>query len=315
MPTSLRLDPNKLDKVRRIVVHDSCSDGTASAILLRDAFPACTIEFHQYGTAAYTNLQPTPGMLFCDITPPANHVDQFVTAGTIVLDHHKSARWIVDRFGADGVFGDEQTEPGVCGAVLAYRHVWVPRKGGDDSVTMFAEKLATLAGIRDTWQKQDPRWYEACVQSNALHFYPNEYWMGQPLEETITGWPTSERIGAVLYERHIKSTQRLVDKAYRCTTARGTRIVMFDSLASSDAAELIGQGADLIVGFMASNEDQQLKYIFSTRSHTGYDCSALARHHGGGGHTAAAGFNMKIDPNTTTNPYGFVLQLIERYEG
>lgn len=313
-----QIDPAKLDAVKTIVVHDNCADGTASAIILKDAFygRAVDIRFVQYGTAAYENLTPEPGMLFCDFSPNADKAAAFVEAVAIILDHHRTSKGVVESFGENGVFGDEKDEPGVCGAVLAFRHVWVPRRAQLAIQKAWAAEFATLAGIRDTWQRSDPRWRDACVQSNVLHFMPNERWLSRSLTELAASWDREFKvIGEILYEKNERSIARTIKGGYRFTTAKGTRVIAFDGLSSSsDAAEVLGCEVDLVVGFMPTNEDGVPKYIYSTRSHTTYDCSRLAKSYGGGGHTKAAGFNVGINPETALNPYATLRALLEAHE-
>jgi nanoRNase/pAp phosphatase (c-di-AMP/oligoRNAs hydrolase) len=62
------------------------------------------------------------------------------------------------------------------------------------------------------------------------------------------------------------------------------------------------------------NEDGAPRYIFSTRSHTTFDCSTFCRQHGGGGHTKAAGCSVTIDPKTALSPYAVFGDLLDKYE-
>lgn len=332
------MTPEKLEAVRIIVVHDSCPDGTASAIILKDALPkAQDIRFVQYGTEAHKGLVAEPGMLFCDITPPPDRADEFVAVGALVLDHHKTARATVAKFGENGVFADEAKEPGVCGAVLAYREVWMPRRSGpcgacrcalpDESCTCppepFVTRLATLAGIRDTWQRQDSRWNLACQQANVLRFIPNEKWMAKSLREIAQGWERDFAwLGQLLEEKNIESVKSVIERGWKYTSQWGTRILMIPSThLTSDAAEALGDQFDIIVGFGFACEDGKHPVMtFSTRSHTTFDCSALARHYGGGGHTKAAGFARKVTVEgssshaITSNPYDSFVSYLEAYE-
>ncbi len=50
-----------------------------------------------------------------------------------------------------------------------------------------------------------------------------------------------------------------------------------------------------MLGWHYEVQEGRSQVVFSSRSHAGYDCSALARHHGGGGHRAAAGFRLSGD--------------------
>lgn len=322
-------DLAKLRAVKTIIVHGGgCPDGVASAILLHDVLPDAVVKFVQYQTPEQLDLPATAGMLFCDFSPHPDRTQRFVDVGAIVLDHHKTARGVVAAFGPLGAFGDEKADPGVCGAVLAYRHVWLPLKQAEYAAavdpstqlgleSLAAEGFATLAGIRDTWLTQDPRWKDAVIQAEALRFYPIEHWLGLKHSfrfENEGWWSERLKLGGILVERHAASVKRAIEKAWRFTSKRGTRVIMFEGTSqSSDAAEVLDQEVDLVIGFGFVVEETKPKMIFSLRSHTGYDCSTLGKHFGGGGHTAAAGFNVPMVENTP-HPYRFAELLVDEHE-
>ena len=122
------MDISLLKGVNKICVHDNCPDGTASAIILKEALDLGPeqIVFVQHDALEYKEMKAEPGLLFCDCAPPPDRVQEFVDVGTIVLDHHKYSRGIVAAFGERGVFADKEKEPTVSGAGLAYREVWLP---------------------------------------------------------------------------------------------------------------------------------------------------------------------------------------------
>ena len=317
----MQIPLEKLKAVKTVIVHDNCPDGLASAIILHDALPDAKIEFVQYGTEAHKKLVASPGMLFCDFSPHVENFQSFIDAGALVLDHHRTAKPIVDAFGENGAFGDEVTDPGVCGAVLAFEQVWRPFKEVQaPKQAGIAYDFATLAGIRDTWQRQSPRWRDACIQAEALMFFPREFWL-QPMPFGAARslvWEERMALGKLQFEKHEKSTQKAIDAAYRFTTKLGTRVLVFEGLkATSDAAEMLGETVDLVVGFGYKVEEVDgkptPKMLVSTRSHTTFDCAAQAKFYGGGGHTKAAGFSRElrdVDPN----PFTMLSQLINVYE-
>ena len=313
----------KLQAVKHIIVHDSCPDGRASAMILRQLLPQAKISFIQYDEPEHNELVPEEHVLFCDFSPKTP--EGWVERGAIVLDHHKTQRDIVEAFGELGVFGDEATEPGVCGATLAYREVWqqimhLPAKVANhfpSSTGQIVREFAELAGVRDTWQTQDPRWRSACEQAGALMFWPVE----DLLACTVQGWAQKLELGPVLFERNLEKARSAIKKGYRFTTKKGTRVIMFDGLrASSDAAEMLGSEVDFVVGFgfvtdRPKEGGQKPTVIYSTRSHTDFDCSAFAKAHGGGGHTKAAGFGDKtFNVETTLNPYALLRSLLDAWE-
>jgi hypothetical protein len=393
---------DKLKAVKTIIVHDNCSDGLMSAILLKDAYSQIGLEpelkFVQYGTEDYKKLEPGPNMMFCDFSPNIKTVKQpdgsflvdesdrprlqaWVDAGTLILDHHKGAKDVVAGFGDNGVFGDEVTMPGVSGAWLAFREVWMPFYKGmtrgawaekfmaqeptfirattleelakqldddlagnkdehdvvvdsQDSEVGWAGNLAMLAGIRDTWQNHHARWREACILNEVLRFYPNEEWLGMvvPFHPGNRGfWTERLKLGDLLWTKHEKSIKKCIEKSWRFTSDKGTRVLIFEGVRnSSDVAEAIDTEADLIIGFDYEAETPKdggatvRKIIYSTRSHTNFNCMEFAKAFGGGGHTKAAGFNVQFDrdapPNSlsryayTLNPYTLAETLVRMHE-
>jgi len=322
----------KLRAVKHIVTHRDCADGTSSAMILRDAFrgQGVKLTFLQYNTPEQRALEAEPGMLFCDFSPSRERVQEFVDVGTLVLDHHKFAKDVVDAFGENGVFADEVSDPGVCGAMLAYQHVWKPldeaRGRGvwmdaDPLTDDIIRDLATLAGIRDTWQKADSRWLAACEQAEALRFWPLE----RLLDQDPHGWPDLiQPIGSVIFAKNLQRAQELVETSYRFVSSRGTKVLIFGGTSmSSDAAEAAGDTVDLVVGFSYKTDEGKPIVIFSTRSHADFNCGAFCKAHGGGGHTKAAGFSVPLDLGRSLrrvsgpdpNPFQHFLEILEAYEG
>lgn len=310
------LDIDYLLRVRTLVTHEGCADGIASAIILHDALPSARIEFVQYNTAAHRDMRAEPGMLFCDMTPPAARVQEFVDAGAIVLDHHKGAREIVEAFGDRGVFSDESTEPGVSGATLAFREVWfhlcpAERTGRDHDTLMRRTtlmRLATLAGIRDTWQRDHPGWREACAQTAALRFWLPEMLIGVPIDVLAARL----EIGDALLQRDAERDERSIAEAYRFEVG-GLRVVAFDGTHTSDIAERLSSEADLVLGWHYAMEDGRARMTVSCRSRGAVSALALAKAHGGGGHERAVGF--KMDVRHDASPYAAMRQLVEEYAG
>jgi len=294
----------------------------ASAIILDDALPGRRIEFVAYGSPELAAIEPEEGILFCDFSPPPDRAAAFAAKGTIVLDHHKTAKAVVHSF-EHHAFGDEASEPGVCGAVLAYRHVWKPLaeagafpSGHEDRVKQFAY----LAGVRDTWQRQSPDWDAACAQADTLRFYPDSYWLpanggaSPAILRNEAELRSRLNTGTISFQKHKEKVARAVEQAWRFTTARSTRVVVFQNTAfSSDAAEYIGDAADLVIAFGYIVEEGVHRFLLSTRSHTNFDCSAFAKSLGGGGHTKAAGCSVPVGSDAL-NPYAAISQLVASYE-
>jgi nanoRNase/pAp phosphatase (c-di-AMP/oligoRNAs hydrolase) len=132
------------------------------------------------------------------------------------------------------------------------------------------------------------------------------------------------QIGPILVAKKAEAVTRALERAWRTTTAKGTRLVVFEGTSlTSDAAEALGDTADLVIGFGYEVEDGQAKLILSSRSHTTFDCSALAKRFGGGGHTAAGfsttfGFAYTGGNNAeevaAQNPYVAARDFVEWFE-
>lgn len=312
-----------LRKTRTIVTHANCADGMASAIILHDAFPKCDdIIFLQYGTKQHEELPAQPGMLFCDMTPPRARVKEFVAQDSIVLDHHKSQRDIVEAFGVNGVYADEASK--LSGASLAFdvwralRHV-PPFTTRESELVLSMGEFASVAAVRDTWQRDSLMWSHACEQQQALTFYPPEHWLSvHPFSEQ---WNEMMRIGAILVTRQKESVKKAIAKAWRAKSSRGKRLVIYAGSGhiNSDVAEELDKDADLVACFnYFVDADGWHKLTVSLRSHTGFDCAALAKSFpGGGGHSAAAGFTIPFmyeDAYVAPNPYLHVFDLVNNYE-
>ena len=317
---------DKLKAIKIIVSHERCPDGVAAALILKDVLPDAKVIFCQYNSPEHETMIAQPGMVFADFSPHKSRIEEFVGVGAVVLDHHRTAKEVVAAFGELGVFADEKAEPGVSGATLAYREVWYPLwvnlRGRitvdpdteDGLYSYFVRKFAEIAGIRDTWQKKNPLWEPSCIQASALFFAPQEDMIASGLRQIYADWATRyEWVGAITNAKHRRRCERAVREGYRHTTAKGNRIIMFQGTKlSSDAAEAPGaENADIICGFDVIYEAGQVKYLYSTRSRTNFDCSALAKTYGGGGHRAAAGFNA-INP--ASDPYRRFVEMVQTFE-
>jgi len=297
-----------LRAVTRIITHANCADGRASAVILHAALPNAEVVEVVHDTPEHLMMPAEPGLLFCDFTPHPSRVPEFVAAGAIVLDHHKGADGIVRAFGARGVFADEKAEPGVSGAVLAWRWVWLRLKGS--TFSGWAYELARLVGIRDTWQRSSPDWQRACEVSAVLRFLP--------LDEALRRGPGgvitfANEAGALLVRRQIEAAREAAANVVRVEVA-GRRVAIIPSVSlTSDVADLLREHCEIVAGFDYVHDRRGVRLQWSLRSRGDVDVSAIARRHGGNGHTAAAGFSVQLDPEdpgTQLNPYRMAERLL-----
>lgn len=334
----------KLRQIKHGIFHSSCPDGVASALIVKDALPDVRVSFVKYGTEEHKSIEPAPGTLFCDFSPwlpavgsgdtssdrRAALIKDWNDAGVVVLDHH--SRDVVEPYGELGVFGENERLE--CGATLAVEHVWfplyLPRRECNSTLADETWDFARLAAVRDTWKKDDPQWREACEQAALLVFFPFEDLCLSSFRDRDKDY---HLLGRVLVDKQLSAARTAVSEAHRFSTKRGTRVLAFQGVsATSDAAELLERAergadeqlsggalevahTDLVVGFHYRADAGKLQLQFSTRSHTGFDCQALARAHGGNGHRAAAGFTVEVSPEIGGNPFAVFRLLLEEWEG
>lgn len=304
---------------KHIVVHGCCPDGLAAAVLAHDALPGARVSFLQHKTTEYENLVVEPDMMFIDIVPPPARIQEFAAQGAVVLDHHEKARTITEAC-AYGVYS-----PNLSGAEMAFKYVWNPLRPTRTAQMPNARYFAELAGIRDTWRRQDEKWTLACEQAAALAFFPCASWMDiknpfSPSNDAL--WAERRAIGAMLFQQKLDSTKRSVDRAWRVTTNGGNRVVVLGGQNVSDAAELIGSEADIVASFSYKVEGSQCMFVAGLRSHTGVDVGDLAVHHGGGGHRNSAGFSVPFETDpyapgslaAVANPFTLFQMLVEQWE-
>ena len=355
-----------LKSVKKLVTHKGCPDGVASALLIRDALPDVEVVWLTYGEPAYEGLRPEPGMLFCDIVPYAERdtagqltakglaqIEAWVASGALVLDHHRGVADLVGMFGERGRYVDEEEELGVSGAVLAYEEVWselirdnstlawaddagvlrsngVRPPGTHDAFFEFAE----LCGIRDTWQKRDTRWREACAQAVVLAFWPAEDLLTRGMEFAFA--QCRGPLGEILLQRQEVEDTQTIAEAHRFNMPFlrsphdaglwdvDLQVVVFEgqSRAASDVAGRLGDTIDparealLVIAwhyFVGADGVPRVK--LSCRSKGLFQAVAFAQAYGGGGHDHAAGCVLREDRAPRHDigrhtPYRFIKALV-----
>ncbi len=307
----------RLSGLKKAIVHANCPDGMASAIILSAALPDLEVVFASYDTVETRNLAVEPGMIFCDFSPPKDRWRDFLNAGALVLDHHASVREMVQAFEAAGQ-GVYSGDPGVGGALLAYQHVWVPLLGEkllghSRAAKVFAED----AGIRDTWQKNHPRWEIACEQAASLRFWPAETWLDNPKNSILEyvsdpGYHLNKwSVGPALVKKELGRAKKALRGAYRFEV-NGLKVGCFEGVAhTSDATEL-DTSLDLIIGWVVYCDSEAVPKIqLSCRSRGHFDCSAFTSRLGGGGHKSSAGVLLAYTQEAS--PHTLIQELVKDY--
>lgn len=292
--------------VKTIITHDNCADGIASALILKLAWPDAEV-FH----ATYGKPLPSPsdGMVFVDFSPPPDAAQGYVDAGAWCLDHHVGAKDVVALFSERGRYA---STPGVSGAYLAAVFVW----GRELSMTVAElETFAKLIGIRDTWQKDNPDWEWACEVSAGLHFVGFDAAINMARHRTGSFIGRVAELGAFVRSDRTRLVDKAAANAHLVVLASGTKLAVFDGYTlSSDAAEHPKlRDCDLVAGHVSAGlPDGRISMRFSCRSRRGYDVLALAKRNGGGGHHAAAGF--EVSGRMPIHPFEVFVRVVESHE-
>lgn len=306
-------------KITDVYYHASCPDGTASAVILADAFRVLGRQDINFHAVTYNDkleqLTPAFGQLFVDITPPRSRWTEWVPFSPVVLDHHESAEQVIR--GLSGVYGNNATHSG---AKLAYDFVHdVLRPGyscdSQDGFKQFAE----LAMIRDTWKKDHIRWVEACSQALALQFYGSKHLIelattGRLYDNDGLNLDFIHDLGNLLFEKNLRKVNIVADGAShaliqtRHQTIKVSTFNCTEGLISDVANKLIEGGDDISVGYFYVTEYGKNKLVCSVRTSGLFSASKIAQYHGGGGHERAAGFSCGEAVNVSP---GEIIQMIK----
>lgn len=291
------MDKDRLTGVKTIYSHASCPDGTAAAMICAAAFASAgmrpEIRFVQYQTREQLELEPGPGQLFVDITPPLSRWREWEAFSPIVLDHHDTAREAAEGLG--GVYGG----PDDSGASLAYSQVMAVLCPNQvlTAMSMFEWRLFShYAMIRDTWKEDRSEFAEGQALAHALTFHGGE----DLVEEARRLKLDSESLlslGRKLFEKAERKVSVLARGA-SFDSVGGLRIGYFnctEKLISETAHELLNKhGCDVAVGFFISAEEGRDQAVVSLRSRKDGPVAVnrIAQRFGGGGHRPAAGFRL-----------------------
>lgn len=233
--------PIPLEVLRRVQVvytHAHCPDGMATAMILKDAFrmlgTSPRIEFLAHGTPEHKEASrgaQEGWALWCDIAPDRDVVSSNPVRERCfaILDHHIGARDVVEMFlqlHGCGAFADEKLEPGVSGAVLAFRKVYVPalqslKKPAELELheMNLVREFAECVGARDTWQTQDTvrfkrgQWISKMLMSKpARHWLDLLFTYGDGSQSLHPPYLNDSEVsaGAALFDAHEEAVRQAV---------------------------------------------------------------------------------------------------------
>lgn len=310
----------QLKSVRKLITHDECHDGIASAITVKAALPDVEVVPVAYGTRHYEELPVEDGLLFCDMSPPASRVQEFVAAGSLIMDHHTSAKPAVEVMG--GVYADEKVDIGVSGAMLAYKYVYTPIAAKETKYRYAAglQKLAEFVGIYDLWVRDSPNWVRAMDLCATLRFYGLNHWLRMdPAKACEWLWSRLDVGAAVNFRKLYRANKVLLGKGYEVLTGTktGMHVAVFPETVPDKIAGMVMDNApadiDLVFAYNYSVEGGRPSLDVSVRSRGGkFDCGEFAKYFGGGGHLNAAGFTTALGAGTAS-PVTILQSLLDAY--
>lgn len=282
-------------KVSEIICHANCPDGIGAAVICAAAYAKVglkpDIKFIQYGTRAFAELEAKANQMFVDITPPRERWEEWKGMSPTVLDHHETARYVVEGLG--GIYGgfDES------GSMLAFENVMLRMSSLDSAEHDLWKRFAHLCMVRDTWKESHPDWAEASALAHALLLH------GHDLAESASMTPLALcdllTIGQKLYGRICRAASRISKHCRRQEISLPdgmARVAIFnyginDSI--SDMANIVlNDSFDMAIGYFYTYEDNKMQCVVSLRTKNRISAAVLAQSFGGGGHARAAGFHV-----------------------
>jgi uncharacterized protein len=276
-----------------VVFHANCADGAAAALAafygLRgkgDYLPA------QYGDAAPTDDDVRGRRVFIvDFSYPRAELDRIavVAEDLVVLDHHKTSA--ADLAGAPYARFDMARS----GAMLAYDHFGLHEQSVPSILFRYVED-------RDLWKFKLPQSREINAALQSLDFAASF----REFDPLMIDWPHDKLVsqGTAI----LRAERKLVT-----VTAGRAELLLLDGepCAVVQSQVLQSEVCDAILSAPMPGRPEtdsppmaaayfwhpgKGRYIVSLRSRPGYDCSAVAKRHGGGGHATASGFTCETLP-------------------
>jgi hypothetical protein len=275
--------------VKRVITHKNCQDGAFAAALCRLHWPDAEYIYCQYGEQQLA-LTPGPATLFVDFSPHPDNADAWREHKPFIMDHHKSAEWLVASF-PHSIYS-----PADSGAQILLnelRSSCIPF-----SVTLLIPQQKALAyiielvSIRDTWQKGNENWGEACElwEAAALFDYESKDFLDD-VTKFIVNFPEYGR--NKIAARQAEFAESLIQAEPMTLTCEGSDAIGLVTYAAVDISNFAeyarSHGVELVVGVRPRQTGGRLRWAVSFRGAGKFDCAEIAKFCGGGGHHDAAG--------------------------
>jgi len=275
-----QLNPDLLKRIETVYYHGNCPDGIISREVLKLVLPKETIYIPYY----FESLDNIPyNALFIDCSPKPDQLEFCLNNYCLIAEHHDTFKPLFNeymtRFDDQMVLGNNEFSESGARLALMIANQLNPKVIHQDLID-----FVSLVAISDTWKVQNADFGKAREYAAYITFFGNDF--NIPLNKFYYDYEAVKRYADVQTRNSIE----LADTAM-FRTERGMKIAFINSLLISDAAEILREtkNVDIIVGYLTKAERTQ----FSLRSKTnGFDVGAFAKRQNGGGHKAAAGFEI-----------------------
>ena len=272
-------------------------DGVTCAILFKAVWPEGIVFYEDYKTVdqriktvlAATSIE-TP-IYITDIAPPGHEASNIAVAiqkrvhddhaKVMLFDHHETAKWL-NRYGWAHVNSN------YCGAKLF--HMFLTEQHAYE-LDAYAD-LVFNADTYDRWQTESPAFEHASKINRLLYILGRERFIDRFLGNFFALITAQEftllELDAEKQERYIAEA---INNAYLLESRNGAQYALCfaEEYPSQIGHALLEKFGALSFVAIVNLKDMKV----SLRSHEGeYDVSGLAKEYGGGGHQAAAGFQL-----------------------
>lgn len=270
-----------------VLYHANCYDGFGAAycawLRLRENADYLSVG---YGSEV-PDLSQYDNVFIVDFSYPRDQMLAMCeTHRVVVLDHHKTAQANFEGLthpNLTAIFDMEKS-----GAMLSweYFHRDIETCSPNSGQPYPAPRLIQHIQDRDLWTYRIPGSREVHA---ALVSYPFDFelWDKFKVEDLITE-------GKALIRMYSSLVDNICKKPFSVKIGEHTVPAVNTSIAWSEVGEKLGEmfpDAPFVASF-TEFEDQTMWSLRTSKNHRDFDVSAIARLFGGGGHAAAAGFNV-----------------------
>lgn len=279
-------------KVRKIISHKTCADGTAAAMICHAAISplilGVEINFMFYKTKEHDEIPAEPGLMFIDFTPPYSRWEEFKACGTIIIDHHKTTAPYIN--GENVVF-----DPTKSGALLCYENVMAPLVAKYNHVNPELlckwREFAEYISIYDTWQKTSPSWDDANDMTQGVLTFGDKLCLETPTPD----FDLIKKIGNRVRHK-VQSKAKHIGDGALYQEFNGIKVAFYNNSEkiTSEIGEYLRDKCTFSVGYSIIREDGKNRMLLSFRSNDDFDVSKIALAMGGGGHKGAAGTSLNF---------------------